>query len=131
MCKELKLIFLVICFQFLIISVLCPVSCFGTMFSFLKEKDLINHFCFQIHVINHRVLGEDITLEISNMNKNLIFISGLVIKFIPYIHFCPKMALPSNNFLKDCKYSLKTANDRNCQLNKMLFRSAIFGQKWI
>ena len=55
----------------------------------------------KISILPHSVLGEDITLEISNMNKNLIFISGLVIEFIPYIHFCPKMALPSNNFLKD------------------------------
>ena len=80
----------------------------------------------------HRVLGEDITLEISNINKNLIFMSGLVIKFIPYTQFCPKMVLPCNIFSKNWIYSLKTSKfDGNYQLNKMIFGSAIFGQKWI
>jgi len=49
------------------------------------------------------VLGVIITLKISKTNKNLIFISGLVIEFIPYIHFGPKMALLKKHFFKKLK----------------------------
>ena len=44
--------------------------------------------------IRHGVVGNDMTLEISNTNKTSIFDIPKVQGFITYIHFCPKTALP-------------------------------------
>ena len=47
------------------------------------------HLLAALRIRSRRVLGEDLTLKNSNTNKNLILISGLIIEFIPYVHFCP------------------------------------------